>query len=200
MFKASQDAAEGTGLSFLDIPYLGACNLVDVEITEINDTPNCFNATFGNLTDEAWDGDIPSQGTTHQHTEWAPSGQDDDKKVQNKVDRITYIASRVVPKEQALAVEGTDWASWLQAIVNLIKQSNHSDKQLYMKAPGNVYNGKTRVKFPGYRDFLSTQEGELSWSANEKAANEEYMQALRAPSSTVEDDMVADPDVEEAGF
>lgn len=198
-FKASDNATEDTSLSYLDVPYLGPCKLKEVKLEEINDTPNCYKAVFGELEGKDYSGkDVPS-GTTHEHVEWAPNANDDDDSIQKKLDRIAYIAGRVAPKDAVKAVEGTDWESYVSAMIQLMKQHQHSQKQLFMKALGDVYKGNPKVKFPGYRAFLSNEEGQLSWTAKERASNEEYLEALKSPASGADNEGVVD-NVDDASF
>jgi len=199
MFKASENATEGTGLSYLDTPYLGPAKAQKVELTEVNGTPDCFQITFGNLEGNDYKGNSVSSSTTFQHLEWAPSEGDADEDTQKKVDRIAYIAGRYAPKDRVEAVEATGWVEWCEAIIQLMRQHSFTDKQVYIKAMGSVWQGKPRVKFPGYRDFLSTEPNDLSWSASERESNEEYFDALGSAPSPASEEEVVD-NVEEAEF
>lgn len=198
MFKASKGATEGTGLSYLDMPYCGPCKIKDVSIEEINDTPNCWKVVFGDLDGTDVRSNELKPGTTHEHVEWAYDESDSDEKNQNKIDRIAYIAGKVAPKERVEAIQADNWEDYISAITQLMEQAGYSAKQLYMKAIGNVYKGKARVKFPGYRDFLST-EPDLGFTAKEQASNEEYLAAMAAPASNATDEGIVE-DVENAAF
>lgn len=198
MFKASENATEGTGLSYLDMPYCGPAKIRDVSIEEINNTPNCFKVTFGDLNGTDVKGNDIKPGTTHEHVEWKPDADTDDKKIQSRVDRIAYIAGKVAPKERVESISADSWDGYIAAVKELMEQAGYSSKQLYIKVLGNVYNGNARVRFPGYRDFLS-EEADLGFSAREQAENEKYLEAIAAPASGANESGVVD-NVEEAGF
>lgn len=198
MFKASEGATEGTGLSYLDMPYCGPAKIKDISIEEINDTQNCWKVVFGDLTGEDVKGNTPKPGTTHEHVEWSPNESESDEKIQNKVDRVAYIAGKVAPKERVESIQAENWADYIKAVNQLMEQAAYSSKQLYIKAVGNVYNGKARVKFPGYRDFLSV-DPDLGFSAKEQASNDEYLEAMASPASPANEQEVVE-DVEQAAF
>ena len=199
MFKASENATEGTGLSYLDAPYLGPAKLKDVSLEEINNTPNTIKFVFGDLEGTDYRGNNVSSSTTLEHVEWGVDSSTSDEDIQKKVDRIAYIAGRFAPKDRVQSIEATDWVGYCEAIIQLLNQHNYQQKQVYIKAVGNVWQGNARVKFPGYRDFIAEEEGELSWSSSERQQNEEYYEALNSSPSPAGEDEVVD-NVEDAEF
>ena len=197
MFQASANADQGTGLNLLDMPYIGPANIQKIEIAEVNDTPNCFSVEFGNFTGTDIQGGSQA-GKIFNHTEWAPKDGESAEDTQKKIDRIVYICSKVAPKETLLAIQAANWVEYLNKVLVIVNQAQYVGKTVYIKAMGNVWEGKPRVKFPGYRSFISV-ENDLTFSAKESAQNQEYITALTTPSAAGAP-AGATTSVENAGF
>lgn len=199
MFQAKEEGMQDTGLNILTVPYLGPAKLSNVEVKEVGSVPNCLQFTF-TLSGDDMEGNSV-KGINHQHVEWAPNDNDDAETKQKKVDRIAYIAGRIVPEEKVLGIQATTWVDYCKAVINLLEDHAYSSRNLVIKVLGNVWQGKARVKFPGYNSFVTTEDGKpLTWSANELKQNQEYLSALGAKPTAATDDAVALDDVEQAGF
>jgi len=200
-FQASKDGMKDTGMNYLAVPYLGPAKLSNVSLEKVGDVDNCIKFKFI-LEGEDIEGNN-ANGVEHEHVEWAPNDADPEDSTQKKVDRIAYIASRIVPEEKVEAVQATNWVDYCKAIIQLMEQHGYQTKDLVIKVLGNVWKDKVRVKFPGYNSFITTPDGKpLTLSPNEKKQNAEYLQAVASkPTSDPSDSNAASlTDVDEAGF
>jgi tRNA nucleotidyltransferase (CCA-adding enzyme) len=194
VFSPSKDGMKDTGMNILTMPYLGPAKLKSLELKEIGGVENCAQFTFHQLKEDIKGNNVSS--LEHQHVEWTPSEQDAEESIQKKVDKVAYIASRYIDPEKLDAIQATNWKDYIKAVTALLEAHNYTQKQVYIKVLGNVWNNKPRVRFPGYKSFISTEEGILTFSAKEQKQNQEYLDALG--SKPTEESEIAN--IEEAGF
>ena len=199
VFQSSKEGIKDTGFNILTVPYLGPAKFNKAEVAKIGSVDDCFVVSFDLLGTDIRDNDVSS--LNHQHVEWAPNDQNDEDSIQAKVDRIAYIASTVVPDEKVVSVQATDWVDYCKAIIELMETYDYKSKEVEIKVIGNVYKGKTKVNFPGYRNFITTPDSKpLTFSASEQKKNEEYMKAVGSTPSSTNEDGVDIGDVDEAEF
>src|SRR5690625_77850 len=201
MFKASKDGMKDTGLSFLTTPYLGPAQLKEVALAEVNNTPDCLQWTFELKGEDDKGNDV--SGIEHQHVEWAVNEQDDQESIQKKIDRIAYMTSTIVPEEKIQAIEAPNWKAYCHAIIELLQSHGYTQRQLEIKVLGNVYNGKARVRFPGYNSFIKGEGGKpLTLSPREREENAKYYAAQNAAPSepTLDVGSMNVSDLYDAGF
>lgn len=142
------------------------------------------------LTDVKADSATKSDGTTgkniitflfegaegpFQHTEWEVLDTDTDaqKKADNMEERIGHILSKYVSKEILATNASTSWTSYTAWIMQTLGVS-YKGVKVDFKIIGNVFKGKAKSDFPGYKGFIVKSGEPLSFSASEKASNDAW--------------------------
>lgn len=186
MIKSSKDATKGTGLNFLTTPYNGPVSLKDMKVEKVGSVEDSLKIVF-ELKGEDVNGNSVS-GIEHSHAIWAPDTSNDED-VQKKADMTVYIASRLVPKdkiEDLQAIEGSSWKEFANNVINFVRENGGFERtDISIKVPGSTYGGNFKVKFPGYKDFITNSEhAPLTWSNSELEENHAYLQGKDAKPDT----------------
>lgn len=198
MFKATKEATTESSVNYLNKPYCGPAEVTNIELKEIAGSDNNFVVTFSLLGEDSEGKQVT--GSIYNRTEWAPTADTADDKVQNAIGRIAYFAAKFVPEEEVLAVEGQNWRDYCSKIMQLLQKHEVTGKGANIKVIGNVYNGKARVGSPKYAGWIYTDGTMPSFSNKELEANREYIEAKNAAPSEAAASNIPNADFGDAGF
>lgn len=114
----------------------------------------------------------------HNHMELQPREEDEESKVNNKIDRILYIVGKITGQDKN--VQGETWKDFTDKVVSELKpyvENKSKRPELYLKLIGNVYNGRANLQIPGYKGFLERKDsGKMpTVSQKEQERNKEYI-------------------------
>lgn len=138
----------------------------------------------------------------YQRTEWEVLSEDKDaeKKAANLVKRVEHIMRQFVGVDVIESNPSTTFEQYGNWVVNILSPVIKGVKDLEIKIIGNVWNGKATSDFPNYVGFIARKMRKtykpLSFSAQEIAANKEYIDFISSRPDTENEGSTSGPSQE----
>lgn len=169
MFNVGSDT-QGDSVLRLQTPGIYKASLQSVEVKNIERKDGTIAAEKAlvfsfNTTDGSF-----------QHIEYQPNDKSTDKSIENLKKRVKHIMLRFMSEEQT-HMTANNWDEYTAAIISKMNAAGYTEKDVWIKVIGNVYQGKANLQFPKYLGFISESDN-MQLSKAEVAGNAEWARTL----------------------
>jgi hypothetical protein len=196
-FGVSKEAIQETGFApQLKVPYVGEAKLTKVSRERLGANEQEGKEGFDTIVYSfalAGNNEV-EKNTEYREVIFAPNADATEEQIESLITRTTYINKYWLGEEMAIRISMVSgntllevWDEFANNIVKAFSLTKYTSNIVRIKVLGSVYNGKARLRMPGYKTgFISDDKSDhplTSFSAKEDKSNREFLAAEKSVPS-----------------